>query len=598
MQQNMKKLLLQFLVLALFVFNANAQGVFYDFESNSDDWQGRGDGKISLSAEQKHGGQQSLYVTDRTANWHGAELSNAYIQGGKKYKFSVFVFVTQNANMNLSLQYSENGNASYPCIDQKEVYAYSWTELKGEMILPDDVTDVKPYLQSNNETLSFYFDDFSCEEVVEELVEHPEAPLKDYFASYFKIGTAATQSEITPKNNKVLILHHFNSVTPGNELKPDCLLDQQASIENGGDTNPQVHLPGSTRSVLKFCEDNKLPIRGHVFVWHSQTPDWFFNEGFQSNGATVSKSVMDLRMENYIKNVVELVTTEFPNLQIYAWDVVNEAFLDNGNLRQPGSNYVNDGTSRWMEVYGDNSFIFKAFEYARKYAPNNCKLYYNDYNEYIDAKRDAIYTLVKSLKEQGLCDGVGMQSHLSTSFPSASLYRAAVEKYASIGCDIQVTELDITLADGADFNKQAQMYKDLFDIYREYKEKISLVAVWGTNDETSWRANGKPLLFSEYKPKVAYDRIVEGMEITTDLNLVESNMEKRCFSQFAKDGMLQFYCEGNFSFEIFDLSGRSLLKGEATGPTTLDLSALKDTVYLVSFKREGNENVVEKVVRD
>ena len=62
--------------------------------------------------------------------------------------------------------------------------------------------------------------------------------------------------------------------------------------------------------------------------------------------------------------------------------------------------------------------------------------------------------------------------------------------------------------------------------------------------------------------------------------------------------MLQFYCEGNFSFEIFDLSGRSLLKGEATGPTTLDLSALKDTVYLVSFKREGNENVVEKVVRE
>ncbi len=598
MQQNMKKLLLQFLVLALFVFNANAQGVFYDFESNSDDWQGRGDGKISLSAEQKHGGQQSLYVTDRTANWHGAELSNAYIQGGKKYKFSVFVFVTQNANMNLSLQYSENGNASYPCIDQKEVYAYSWTELKGEMILPDDVTDVKPYLQSNNETLSFYFDDFSCEEVVEELVEHPEAPLKDYFASYFKIGTAATQSEITPKNNKVLILHHFNSVTPGNELKPDCLLDQQASIENGGDTNPQVHLPGSTRSVLKFCEDNKLPIRGHVFVWHSQTPDWFFNEGFQSNGATVSKSVMDQRMENYIKNVVELVTTEFPNLQIYAWDVVNEAFLDNGNLRQPGSNYVTDGTSRWMEVYGDNSFIFKAFEYARKYVPRQCKLYYNDYNEYIDAKRDAIYSLVSSLFAQSLCDGVGMQSHLSTSFPSASLYRAAVEKYASIGCDIQVTELDITLADGADFNKQAQMYKDLFDIYREYKEKISLVAVWGTNDETSWRESGKPLIFSEYKPKVAYDRIVEGMEITTDLNLMESNVEKRCFSQFAKDGMLQFYCEGRFGFEIFDLSGHSLLKGEATGPTTLDLSALKDTVYLVLLKRNGSENVVGKVVRE
>ena len=593
----MKKLLLLLCVCASFV-SVSAAGLNYDFESGSDDWSGRGDGQITLSSEQKHGGQQSLFVSGRTANWHGAELSSSYFQGGKKYKFSVYVFVTQNANMNLSLQYSENGNASYPCVEQKEVYAYSWTELKGEMILPDDVVDVKPYLQSSNETLSFFFDDFTCEEVVEELVEHPEAPLKDYFSSYFKIGTAATQGEITPMNNKKLILHHFNSVTPGNELKPDCLLDQQASIESGDNINPQVKLPGSTRAVLKFCEDNGLPIRGHVFVWHSQTPDWFFNEGFQSNGASVSKEIMNQRMENYIKNVVELVVSEFPNLDIYAWDVVNEAFLDNGNLRQPGSNYVTDGTSRWSEIYGDNSFIFKAFEYARKYVPRQCKLYYNDYNEYIDAKRDAIYSLVSSLFAQSLCDGVGMQSHLSTSFPSASLYRAAVEKFASIGCDIQVTELDITLADGADFNKQAQMYKDLFDIYREYKEKISLVAVWGTNDETSWRAEGKPLLFSEYKPKVAYDRIVEGMEITTDLNLVESNMEKRCFSQVAKDGMLQFYCEGNFSFEIFDLSGRSLLKGEATGPTSLDLSALKDTVYLVSFKREGNENVVEKVVRE
>jgi hypothetical protein len=62
--------------------------------------------------------------------------------------------------------------------------------------------------------------------------------------------------------------------------------------------------------------------------------------------------------------------------------------------------------------------------------------------------------------------------------------------------------------------------------------------------------------------------------------------------------MLQFYCEGHFDFEIFDLSGHSLLKGEATGPTTLDLSALKDTVYLVLLKRNGSENVVGKVVRD
>jgi endo-1,4-beta-xylanase len=479
-------------------------------------------------------------------------------------------------------------------VDQKEVYAYSWTELSGEIILPEGATNIQPYLQSNNETLSFYLDDFTCEEIVEELVEHPEIPLQNYFATYFKIGTATTQGELTPQNNKNLILHHFNSVTPGNEMKPDCLLDQQASIENGDETNPQVKMPGSTRAVLKFCEENKLPIRGHVFVWHSQTPDWFFNEGFQTNGATVSKEVMDQRMENYIKNVVTLVTTEFPNLDIYAWDVVNEAFLDNGSLRQPGSNYVTDGTSRWMEIYGDDSFIFKAFTYARKYAPRRCMLYYNDYNEYIDSKRDAIYNLVKRLYAQGLCDGVGMQSHLSTSYPSVQLYRSAIEKYATIGCDIQVTELDITLADGADFNKQAQMYRDLFDIYREYSDFISLVAFWGTNDETSWRASGKPLIFSEYRPKVAYDKIVEGLEVTS-ISTINKDEKENWAPVVAQDDVLAIYrsCE----YEVIDLSGRVCLNGNVVAPAYLSLSELADGIYLISLKAENGEKVLSKFVK-
>jgi endo-1,4-beta-xylanase len=589
----MKKLLLLIGLMGLASW-ANAAGLNYDFEGGADDWFGRGEAKVSLSTDQKHGGEQSLFVSDRSASWHGAAMSSDYIQEGKKYKFSVYVFVTQNANMNLSLQYSENGNDSYPCVDQKEVYAYSWTELSGEIILPEGATNIQPYLQSNNETLSFYLDDFTCEEIVEELVEHPEIPLQNYFATYFKIGTATTQGELTPQNNKNLILHHFNSVTPGNEMKPDCLLDQQASIENGDETNPQVKMPGSTRAVLKFCEENKLPIRGHVFVWHSQTPDWFFNEGFQTNGATVSKEVMDQRMENYIKNVVTLVTTEFPNLDIYAWDVVNEAFLDNGSLRQPGSNYVTDGTSRWMEIYGDDSFIFKAFTYARKYAPRRCMLYYNDYNEYIDSKRDAIYNLVKRLYAQGLCDGVGMQSHLSTSYPSVQLYRSAIEKYATIGCDIQVTELDITLADGADFNKQAQMYRDLFDIYREYSDFISLVAFWGTNDETSWRASGKPLIFSEYRPKVAYDKIVEGLEVTS-ISTINKDEKENWAAVVAQDDVLAIYrsCE----YEVIDLSGRVCLNGNVVAPAYLSLSELADGIYLISLKAENGEKVLSKFVK-
>ena len=375
----MTKRHLLLLGLALTGMNSYAAGLAYDFESDSNDWSARGTGEttIELSTEQKHGGEQSLYVDKRSAGWHGALVQNDYIQAGKTYKFSVWVFSKENARIELSLQYTQGEDDSYPAIDSKQVNAYNWTELSGEIVIPEAATNIQPYVQSNeNATLSFYIDDFTCEEKVEEIIDYSTQPaLKDLFAGYFKVGTAVTASEITPTNAKNMVLHHFNSVTPGNELKPDCLLDQTSSISDGDNVNPQVKLPATTRTVLKFCSENNIPIRGHVFIWHSQTPDWFFNEGFEDNGQTVSKEIMDQRIHNYIKNVVEAVKNEFPDLEIYAWDIVNEVYVDGGNMREPGSNYKEEGKSRWMEIYGDDSFISTAFESARKLLPRKCKIY-------------------------------------------------------------------------------------------------------------------------------------------------------------------------------------------------------------------------------
>lgn len=586
--------------LSLCSLQGFAGGLSYDFEDNTNDWSARGTGEttIEISGDQHHSGDNSLFVDKRTDSWNGAALQSDYIQAGKTYKFSVWVFAKENCTMDLSMQYDTDGSTSYPCITNKEIYAYSWNELSGEIVIPDDAEGIQPYVQcSSNGTLSFYIDDFTCQEkVVEEIDLSDQPSLKAVFKDYFKIGTAVTASEITPANTKKLVLHHYNSVTPGNELKPDCLLDQAASIENGDNVNPQVRLASSTKTVLKFCSENNIPIRGHVFVWHSQTPDWFFNENFEGNGKLVSKEVMDQRMENYIKNVIEAVTTAYPNLNIYAWDIVNEAFLDNGNMRQPGSNYTQPETSKWMQVYGDNSFIYKAFKIARKYLPEGCKAYYNDYNEYIGSKRDGIYALVKDLYEQGLCDGVGMQSHLSTNFPSVSLYREALEKYATIGCDIQVTELDITLDNGADFDKQAQMYKDLFDLYRQYKDNISLVAVWGTNDEISWRASGKPLIHANYEAKPAFWKIIEDMPIPepdpTTVEKTVANAQIVCAGN-----TVTINCEGKFNYKLVNAAGNTIKNGEAANQAEIELSVLQEGVYVIEIKTENGAKKAVKVVR-
>ncbi|MBR0503148.1 MAG: endo-1,4-beta-xylanase [Paludibacteraceae bacterium] len=551
---------------------AFAAGLSYDFESSYDDWASRGDGVIvELSSDQHHDGDKSLYVSKRSASWHGASMQNDYIEPGKTYKISVYVFSKTNTKLNLSVQYTIGEDNSYPCVAESDVYAYSWKQLSGEVIIPEDATGIQPYIQAPNDPeLDYYIDDFICEEKTEDLVDFSEQlPLKTLFSNYFKFGTAAVASEITPKNAKNMVVHHFNSLTPGNELKPENLLDQAASISNGNNVNPQVKLSAEARTVLKFCVQNHIPIRGHVFVWHSQTPDWFFNEGFETNGSTVSENVMLERMENYIKNVVELITSEYPSLEIYAWDIVNEAYLDNGSLREKGSNYQKEGLSRWMEIFNDNSFIYRAFEYARKHVPRNCKIYYNDFNEYIDNKRDAIYNMVRDLYAKGLCDGIGMQSHLSTQFPSVSLYKTALEKYATIGCDIQITELDITVSDGDNFDKQASIYKDLFDLYRQHKDEISSVTVWGINDEISWRKEGKPLLFSNYQPKSAYYKIIEGMELPVDVENYENSQDIKI--SYANPDVT-ITCEGEFTYQLINLNGQIIKEGKGKDQEVITLS--------------------------
>ena len=105
---------------------------------------------------------------------------------------------------------------------------------------------------------------------------------------------------------------------------------------------------------------------------------------------------MDQRLESFIKNTFALLKKDFPNLEVYAYDVCNELFLNDGGGMRPASN------SKWVQIYGDDSFVVKAFQFARKYAPSGCKLYLNDYNEYIPAKTNDIYNMAMRLKQNGL----------------------------------------------------------------------------------------------------------------------------------------------------------------------------------------------------
>lgn len=227
------------------------------------------------------------------------------------------------------------------------------------------------------------------------------------------------------------------------------------------------------------------------------------------------KDKMTKRLENYIKTVMETLKKDYPDVEFYAWDVVNEAASDAGTIRDAGSNNEVNGQSAWVKVYGDQSYIPLAFEFAKKYAPAGCKLFYNDYNEYSPNKQAYIISdILKPLVEKNLIDGVGMQSHISMSYPTIDLYKSAMQQYADLGLEVQVTELDVSEKSNeyADQLALAQRYQDVFKMYKEMKDSgvnLSAVVLWGITDSTSW-IGGYPLLFDkDYQAKPSYYAVID-----------------------------------------------------------------------------------------
>ncbi|MBQ3566598.1 MAG: endo-1,4-beta-xylanase, partial [Oscillospiraceae bacterium] len=516
------------------------EGFTEDFENGENDWGGRGDAKCEISTGNGHNDSNCLYTYNRQQLWNAPSANKAKVlNAGNYYKFSGWVMYKgeyksssetieypKTQKFSLYLQYQKDGKENYYEVASSTANIGEWTYIEGEYTLPETASNFVVYFQTGYkpdasvqtvDLMDFYLDDVSAERLPDPEIEEHIPSLKDIYSDYFKLGCAATATELQTKATQDLIKKHYNSLTLGNELKPDSTLNLKNTLaylaETGDDTNPQISLDNAA-TLLSFAEENNIPIRGHVFVWHSQTPDWFFKENFDAEADWVTPEKMNKRLENYMKNVVNAVQTQYPDLEIYAWDIVNEAFKDTGGMRDAGSNNTVNGQSAWMSVYGDDSFIDKAFELAREIMPEGCKLFYNDYNEYIEAKRDDIYEKCKELAEKGLIDGVGMQSHIKMSSPTIALYEEAIRKYDSLGLEVQITELDVDQKSNSEEDQLdlAKRYNEVFKLYKSLKDEgvnITAVVIWGITDSTSW-IGGYPLLFAkDYSAKPAFYAVAD-----------------------------------------------------------------------------------------
>ncbi|HML66076.1 MAG TPA: endo-1,4-beta-xylanase [Dysgonomonas sp.] len=341
--------------------------------------------------------------------------------------------------------------------------------------------------------------------------------LKNALDGKFYIGTALNLNQIQGRDTASLkiVKDQFAAIVAENCMKSMYMQPKEGEF-----------FFDDADKFVELGEQNHLFVTGHCLIWHSQAPSWFFTD---DKGKDVSPEVLKERIKNHITTIVNRYKG-----RIKGWDVVNEAILDNGEFRK----------SKFYEILGEE-FIPLAFQYAHEADPD-AELYYNDYNEWLNEKRDAIVDLVKTLKEKGIrIDGVGMQGHVGLDSPTLADYKAAIDAYTALGVKVMITEFELSalpsprfnvganISDTEAYRKEMNPYVEAlpdsvsdvwskrmleyFTLFLDNSDKVSRVTMWGVTDGDSWKNNfpmrGRtdyPLLFDRnYKAKPVVQSIID-----------------------------------------------------------------------------------------
>lgn len=509
-------------------------GIFTDFEDGTNQgWSGRsGTETLIATTDDAFSGEYSLLTTGRTDGWHGPSI-NVIDKLHREHRYNVSVWVKlapgeDPTNVHLSLQRGLDGQNNFERIASGSVTAGDWVFLSGTYTLAHTVDVLSIYVEADGPSggpyPSYYIDDFHLEYLPPEDIQRELPDLKEVYAEHFQIGAAITPAQMIGMHSE-LLKKHYNSIVAENIMKPETIQPQPGNF-NWTDAD----------AMFNFAEDNDMVMRFHTLVWHSQTPNWFF---LDENGDEMidetdpakreaNKELLLERMETHITAVVDRYKG-----RVDSWDVVNEVISDGGGMRN----------SKWYQVTG-TEFIEQAFHLVRELDPDS-KLYINDYNTHNIQKRDALYELVVELLDKGVpIDGVGHQTHINLNYPSIDLIGASIEKFAGLGLDNQITELDLNIYTNdtqAYYSfeeipeqvllQQAYRYQALFEEFVRLSAHISNVTFWGIGDDHTWLHNrpsgtnrmSAPFVFDHnLQAKPSYWAIVDPAQIPTVTRNVNS----------------------------------------------------------------------------
>lgn len=479
-----------------------SDSMYTDFENGDvSGWTNRGEETVAVTDKEYHNGSYSISVAGRTQSWNGPQHTlMGVVNFDKSYQFSAYVMYMDGPDtqsIQMSIQKDSGSGTDYINIGSVTATKGKWTLIEGEYTVTYDptLTNIALYFEAPGSTLvDFYLDDVKVTGGDSLDFDPNITSLHSVWDQYFPLGAAISPDMLESPIYNAYINKHYSSLTPGNCMKPDAIQPTEGKFTFT-----------DTDKIAAFAEANNKLLRGHTLLWHNQIPEWFFTDPQDSTKPATSEMLL-----GRLKTHIEAVMTHYKG-KIHTYDVVNEVLSDKSGLRG------DDENSKWKSIVGDvdkdgldDDYILAAFKYAfetaKKIGDDNVKFCINDYNlESSTNKLDEMYNITKRIlkvaDESGISKDrivVGFQMHISIYSPSLDQIRLSIEKIASLGVKVQVTELDMSIYKSSSepkktatediFMLQAKRYKDVFEIFKDeaLKGNLDTVTIWGVDDGESW----------------------------------------------------------------------------------------------------------------
>ena len=297
------------------------------FESGLEGWGPRGDAKVATTTIDSYAGTTSLLVTNRVQNWQGPTLDvTKGLAVGRPVGVSVWARLAPGqspASLKVSVQRDRAGTSTaYEGVAGASavVTADAWTQLKGTYTLGAPIDRAQVYVEGDA-GVRFMIDDFALAEIVETPIQQDIPALQAVLGAdgIEHVGVAIDSRETVGRASQ-LLLKHYNAITPENDGKPAEVQPTEGTFTFG-----------DLDRLLDYADENGVKVYGHVLVWHSQTPDWFFKDGTRDlTNNPADQALLKARMEAHIKATADHINERYPDgdSPIWAWDVVNEVIAD------------------------------------------------------------------------------------------------------------------------------------------------------------------------------------------------------------------------------------------------------------------------------